>query len=117
MWKSVRFVYEEFRILEQNQMNRGQARPGRRAYCFKITTLTAMKCRIPDSSNNFGTLSLLPLNKFRLSTMVSSAVPRMASVLTKMVANGSIELDQSPMTQFSKYLPVMDRVCPIRCTR
>jgi hypothetical protein len=91
--KPIRFVYQELRILKRNHTNRGQAASHmhqRRFSASSFPTLTAMKCRMPDSSNSFGTLSWLPLNKFRRSTIVSSAVPRMASVLTKIVEYVSI---------------------------
>ncbi|SRR6266576_5526410 len=43
---------------------------------------TAIKCLIPASSISFGILSRLPLKSSLRATILSSAVPRIASVVT-----------------------------------
>ena len=74
-------------------------------------SLTAIKCLIPASSISFGILSRLPLKSSLRVTILSSAVPRMASVVTVEI----LSIIRPAINNVR--LPVIFFVCPIRCAR
>jgi len=74
-WKVFRHMCEELGVL------RGEV--GEQPLNSLVITLTSKKCLTLDPSTSFDMMSWLPLSEFRYLTMFSSAVPRIASVLTR----------------------------------